>query len=121
MFKGVWMPVTRQSLQVRNKTCNKHASYAVATPYKDTILSPRVRSRCRNCPCIYRLKHVNYLSCLAEIRGNFTYLSVGVSKNKWCRIFIRNTVYPYFLVVIQFVNRTGQTIAIEANQVISNE
>ena len=82
MFKRVWMPVTGQSLQVRAETCNKNDSYAVATPYNDTILSPRARSRCRNCPCIQRLKHVNYLSCLAEIRGNFTYLSEGVLKNK---------------------------------------
>ena len=36
---------------------------------------------------------MNYLSCIAEIRGNFTYLSEGVSKNKRCRIFRRNTVY----------------------------
>ena len=35
---------------------------------------------------------MNYLSCLAEIRGNFTYLSEGVSKNKRCQIFRRNTV-----------------------------
>ena len=34
----------------------------------------------------------DYLRCLAEIRGNFTYLSEGVSKNKRCRIFRRNTV-----------------------------
>ena len=35
---------------------------------------------------------MNYLSCLAEIRGNFTYLSEGVSKNKRCCILRRNTV-----------------------------
>ena len=32
MFKRVWMPVTGQSLQVRAEACNKHDSYAVATP-----------------------------------------------------------------------------------------
>ena len=88
MFRRVWMPVTGQSLQAHAETCNKHDSYAVATPYTDTILSPRARSRCRNCLCIY----MNHLSCLAEIRGNFTYLSEGVSNNKRCRIFCRNIV-----------------------------
>ena len=35
---------------------------------------------------------MNYLSCLAEIIVIFTYFSEGVSKNKRCRIFRRNTV-----------------------------
>ena len=95
MFKRVWMPVTGQSLQVRAETCNKNDSYAVTTPYNDTILSPRARSRCRNCPCIQRLKHVNYLSCLAEIRVNFTYLSEGVLKNK-SRVLPRKKVEWYY-------------------------
>ena len=36
---------------------------------------------------------MNYLNCLAEIRGNLMFFGEVVSKNKRCRIFRRNTVY----------------------------
>ena len=89
MFKRVWTPVTEQSLQVRAGTGNKHDSYAVATIHNSlstcAIVVPKSLVHLETKTAVY------YLRCLAEIRGNITYLSEGCRKIR-CRIFRRNTV-----------------------------
>ena len=84
--------------QLPDSPCKFTAKYAIITiptlliHVTTTLFSLHVCDRSAEIARALRLKHVNYLSCLAEIRGNFTYLSEGVSKNKRCWIFRRNTV-----------------------------